>query len=541
MVDAQMKKVAIIGAGPSGLISIKTCIENGLEPVCFEMTDDIGGLWNYKTSLIHQKGSVMRSTIINSSKENMAFSDYPAPKEFANFMHNKQLIKYFRMYAEEFKLHDKIKFNTKVTRLVQNSDYETTGKWIISYCEKDDMEIVEVFDAVMICNGHHACPNIPEFKGLNDANAKFKGEVLHAWKYREPFGFVDKRVLVVGVGNSGGDIGVELSRIASQTYLSTRSGMWCAPRSLSGWPTDITLLNRFNNLVNVNFPEITYWFQRRIVMKNFDHEAYGIIPATSLRHHIFVNDDLPNRIASGTLVMKSNVREFTENSCIFEDGTVVEDLDAVILATGYKIGFPWLDDSIISVNNNWVNLYKYVFPPQLQHATLAVMGCIQPLGSINPIVEMQARWATLVFKGESKLPSSEEMNTDIKAKAEIMRKTYEDRARHTIQVDSIPYLDEIAELIGCKPYLCQYLISDCALWRKIFFGSFSPYQYRLNGPGAKPELARNLIFTQDERIRAPFQTRKATRPKEHDKSIDIIYAIVAIAIFLIVLIFQIVF
>jgi len=541
MVDAQMKKVAIIGAGPSGLISIKTCIENGLEPVCFEMTDDIGGLWNYKTSLIHQKGSVMRSTIINSSKENMAFSDYPAPKEFANFMHNKQLIKYFRMYAEEFKLHDKIKFNTKVTRLVQNSDYETTGKWIISYCEKDDMEIVEVFDAVMICNGHHACPNIPEFKGLNDANAKFKGEVLHAWKYREPFGFVDKRVLVVGVGNSGGDIGVELSRIASQTYLSTRSGMWCAPRSLSGWPTDITLLNRFNNLVNVNFPEITYWFQRRIVMKNFDHEAYGIIPATSLRHHIFVNDDLPNRIASGTLVMKSNVREFTENSCIFEDGTVVEDLDAVILATGYKIGFPWLDDSIISVNNNWVNLYKYVFPPQLQHATLAVMGCIQPMGSSNPIIELQARWAAMVFKGEKQLPSKVEMDADVRSKAYKIRNIFQDSLRHTIEVDFINYLDEIAESIGCKPDLQQYFMCDFQLWLKLFFGPCTPYQYRLNGPGANHEQAKKLIFSQDERIKAPFQTRKVKRPSELNASIDAIFMLTAVALFFMLLFFQAIF
>ena len=94
------KRIAIIGAGASGIISTKICLEDGLEPTCFEMTSDIGGLWNYSSSLVHKKGSVMKSTIINSSKENMAFSDYPAPKEFSNFMHNKKLIEYLHFKSK---------------------------------------------------------------------------------------------------------------------------------------------------------------------------------------------------------------------------------------------------------------------------------------------------------------------------------------------------------------------------------------------------------------------------------------------------------
>jgi len=92
-----------------------------------------------------------------------------------------------------------------------------------------------------------------------------------------------------------------------------------------------------------------------------------------------VNDDLPNRILS--------------------DGTVEDDIDLVVFATGYTFSFPFLSSHVIPVSKNKVSLYKYVYPPALEHPTLAVIGLIQPLGAIMPISEMQARWATRVFKG----------------------------------------------------------------------------------------------------------------------------------------------
>lgn len=147
------KRVAILGAGASGLISTKICLEDGLEPVCFEMSSDIGGLWNYKTSLIHGKGSVMKSTIINTSKESMAFSDFPAPSEFPNYMHNRKLMEYFRLYAKEFDLLNHIKYNTKITKISKADSYKEDGKWLVTYIEQNQIEKHEIFDAVMLCNG----------------------------------------------------------------------------------------------------------------------------------------------------------------------------------------------------------------------------------------------------------------------------------------------------------------------------------------------------------------------------------------------------
>ena len=72
-----------------------------------------------------------------------------------------------------------------------------------------------VFDAVMVCTGHHAEKHVPEFPGLSD----FKGKVIHSHDYRNPAGFEGKRVVIIGIGNSGGDMSTELSRIASQVMV----------------------------------------------------------------------------------------------------------------------------------------------------------------------------------------------------------------------------------------------------------------------------------------------------------------------------------
>lgn len=113
-----------------------------------------------------------------------------------------------------------------------------------------------------------------------------------------------------------------------------------------------------------------------------------------------LNDDLPSRILYGAVKVKSRVTQLTETSALFEDGTVEEDIDVIVFATGYTFSFPFLEESLVKIEHNMVSLYKYMFPPQLEKPTLTCMGLIQPLGSIFPTVELQARWATRVFKGE---------------------------------------------------------------------------------------------------------------------------------------------
>jgi dimethylaniline monooxygenase (N-oxide forming) len=131
----------------------------------------------------------------------------------------------------------------------------------------------------------------------------------------------------------------------------------------------------------------------------FDHAAYSLKPKHAVfAQHPMVNDEMPNRLASGTLNVRPDIKTFTENGIIFDDGTKEENIDIVVLATGYIFGFPFLDKSVIEVKENHVDLCKYMFLPQLEKQTLCVVGFIQPLGAIMPIAELQCRLATRVFQ-----------------------------------------------------------------------------------------------------------------------------------------------
>lgn len=225
-----------------------------------------------------------------------------------------------------------------------------------------------------------------------------------------------------------------------------------------------------------------------------------------------LNDDLPSRILYGAIKVKPTVKELTETSAIFEDGTVEEKIDVIVFATGYTFSFPFLEDALVKVEDKMVSLYKYMFPPHLEKSTLACIGLIQPLGSIFPTVELQARWATRVFKGLCTLPSERTMMADIIQRNEKRIDLFGKSQSQTLQTNYIDYLDELAAEIGAKPDILSLLLKDPRLAVKLYFGPCNSYQYRLTGPGPW-QGAKSAILTQKQRILKPLKTRavKASR------------------------------
>ncbi|XP_075566289.1 flavin-containing monooxygenase 5-like isoform X2 [Pelecanus crispus] len=498
------QQVAIIGAGVSGLCALKCCLDEGLVPTCFERSRDIGGLWHFEEHPEEGRASIYRSLIINASKEMMCFSDFPIPEDFPNYMHNSKVMEYFRMYAQHFDLLRHVHFSTSVCRVAKRPDFATTGQWEV-VTESEGKQEAAVFDAVLVCTGHHTEAHLPlsTFPGLE----KFEGWYLHSRDYKSPQPFSGKRVVVIGTGNSGVDIAVELSHTAKQVFLSTKRGTWVLYRvAEGGYPSDVSYINRFTQLLWGVLPsKVSSFYLERKMNTRFNHTLYGLQP----QHQIFdqhptVSDDLPNRIISGRVLVKPNIQEFMETSAIFEDGTR-EDIDAVVFATGYSFSFPFLEGCGKVVENE-ITLYKFMFPPDLEKPTLAFIGLIQPLGPVMPISELQCRWATRVFKGLNKLPPQHNMEADIKQKKEAMAKRYVKSQRHTIQVDYIPYMDELACQVGVKPNLLTLFLTDPKLALEVAFGPCTPYQFRLRGPG-KWAGAREAILTQWQRIVKPLKTR----------------------------------
>lgn len=138
-----------------------------------------------------------------------------------------------------------------------------------------------------------------------------------------------------------------------------------------------------------------------------------------------MNDELPTCILCGTVTIKTSVKEFTETSAVFEDGTVEENIDVVIFTTGYTYSFPFFEEPLKTLCTKKIFLYKLVFPSNLEKTTLAMIGFISLTGSILAGTELQARWATRIFKGLCKIPPSQKLMAEAMKKEQLIeRKTF---------------------------------------------------------------------------------------------------------------------
>ncbi|XP_059196507.1 flavin-containing monooxygenase 5-like [Centropristis striata] len=512
-----VQKVAVIGAGISGLTSIKACLEEGLQPTCFESSHDIGGLWRFKEKPEPERANIYQSVVINSSKEYMSLSDFPPPAELPNNMHHSEVLLYMRLYAQAFKLLQHIHFETSVVSVRQTADFAATGQWEVETERREGQRETRVFDAVMVCTGHFTQPHLPlrDFPGIES----FEGRYFHSWDYRSAEGLQGKTVVVIGIGNSGGDIAVDISRVAEKVYVSTRSGAWVISRvGVRGIPADLVGASRMDVLIQRLFPLWSHRTLERKLDQAFDHRLYGLKPKESyFTKNPVVNDDLPARIISGRVQVKPNVKKFCGSSVVFDDGSIIGKVDVVVFATGYNYSFPFLPPALQAKCGYRLRLYKHVFPPALTQPTLAVVGFIHVRGAINPLAEMQARWATRVFKGLTNLPSEDTMIKEIEKDTATMHERFVLSDRNPVQVDYIPYLDSVAEEVGVRPNLLWLLLKDPRLALQVFLGPCTPYQYRLTGPGQWAG-ARQAILTQWERVLQPFRTRVVPEPETRPSS-----------------------
>ncbi|KAF9918467.1 Cyclopentanone 1,2-monooxygenase (CPMO) [Linnemannia zychae] len=499
------KRVAVIGAGASGLTAIKECLDEKelLDVVCFEQENYLGGLWRYvevSEENPNPHSSVYKSTIINTSKELMTYSDFAIPVDWPTYLPNQKVAFYFDKYAEHFDLKRYIRFNTKVVEVKELHDSQKC--WSVRFhpvlpanAPKDIPQPKiqeEIFDYIMICSGHHWKPRYPTFLGMNSSDFEaYTGEQIHSHFYRQADAYRDKTVVIVGLGNSAVDLAVELSMNQSQVYLSARRAAWVVPRWLQGKPLD----HHRTRLTHAIPLFLVQLFSAYIYKRAMPPFHKNMIPARKpLESHPTINTLLPERITTGTVKPVKNIKKLGPGKRVeFEDGTVT-NADAIIYCTGYHISFPVLDPSIVTDGHpeaeekNQVWTWNYMVPPR--HPNLAFVGLFQPLGAIMPISEMQCRFLirTLVGKLEP-LPNEQEMDKEITARIKYITKRYDDAPRHTIQVDYVPYCDILASKIGCYPTLGKLIakygvVEGTRLKMETLFGPPSPIQYRLVGPHA---------------------------------------------------------
>ncbi len=418
------QKVCIIGAGASGLAAAKTLHENAIAFDWFEVGSGIGGLWHYNND--NKRSAAYDSLHIDTSKDRMAFADFPMPKTFPNYPHHSQVLEYFERYAEHFGLIPLVNFRTRVDHVapLPNGGYEVTT-------ENLDFGINETsaYTAVLVCNGHHWSPKMPDFPG------EFDGEINHSRHYRNPDDLKDKNVLILGVGNSGVDIACDVAPIATRTLLASRRGAHVIPRYLLGRTTDKWTTPFFSRLpfrVQQTLFRLIVWLSRGR-QSNYN---MPVPPTRILTEHPTLSSELLPLVKAGRIIPKPAVECLNGSEITFTDGSR-ETVDVLICATGYRICFPFLDEHLISTTENRMDLYGKVVHPE--HPGLYFIGLIQPLGAIMPLAELQAKWVAGLITGRLHLPTRDKMARAIIDDQTTLSNRYVASTRHTIQVDFFPY------------------------------------------------------------------------------------------------------
>ncbi|CAG9766255.1 unnamed protein product [Ceutorhynchus assimilis] len=211
-------RVAIIGAGAAGLTTAKHVASSNMDLDVFEMNEELGGTWSYTDDVGEDRygypvySAMYKGLRTNLPKEIMGFSDFDIPAQENSYLTQAEILDFLKLYADTFDLIKYIKFNTMVMDISPVDD-----KWKVTTVFKPTKkETTDVYDSVIICNGHYNDPIIPTLQGQDH----FTGIIDHSRNYREPEKFRGKRVLVIGAGPSGIDLTLQVSTVAEHVTLS---------------------------------------------------------------------------------------------------------------------------------------------------------------------------------------------------------------------------------------------------------------------------------------------------------------------------------
>ncbi len=348
------KRVAIIGAGPSGLAQLRafqSAKQNGEdipEIVCFEKQSNWGGLWNYtwRTGVdqygepVH--GSMYRYLWSNGPKEGLEFADYSFEEHFgkqiASYPPRAVLFDYIQGRVEKAGVRDWIRFETVVRRVEHEG-----GKFSVTVKDlPKDTEYTEEFDHVICASGHFSTPNVPEFDGFDT----FKGRVLHAHDFRDALEFKDQDILIVGTSYSAEDIG---------------SQCW----------------------------------------------KYGAKSITVSHRTAAMGYDWPENWEEVPLLTKVD-----GNTAHFKDGTS-RHVDAVLLCTGYQHHFPFMaEDLRLKTANRLATADLFKGVAWVGNPDLFYLGMQDQWFTFN-MFDAQAWWVRDAIMGKIAMPSKAKMDADV--------------------------------------------------------------------------------------------------------------------------------
>ncbi len=463
--------VAVIGAGPGGLVAARWLLSQGFEPTIFEQSPTLGGQW----SGLDGRSGVWPNMNTNTSRVMTAFSDLEHDSD-AVFPSNQEILRYLNRYAAMFGLLPRIRFGTRID-LLSRSD----NGWLLKHGGT-----AESFDRVVVASGRFHSPAIPAVPGL-DTFAGSAG-AMATFEYREPSAYQGKRVLVAGCAVSALEIATELAqRGAARVVVTQRRQRYILPKFAAGVPSDHRIFTRYGTLAAETLPaaEVDRQLKEIVVDAGGSPEQYGApAPDPSLfAAGVTLSQNYLPLVAEGRIAVRPWIKSVAGTTVTFIDGSA-EDFDGMLFGTGFQLALPFLSADIrgiLDLDAAHLDADRYTFHPELPG--LAFVGMWDQSGGYFVPLELQARWIAYTWGGVIAAPSVNEQRTAIAAY----------RAKRGLSQKSRLNLAALmfARAAGVEPHLDNWP----QLSRALLFGPLAPSSFRLEGPDALPDAPAR--FAQD--------------------------------------------
>ncbi|WP_027163350.1 NAD(P)/FAD-dependent oxidoreductase [Mesorhizobium sp. WSM1293] len=324
--------VAIIGAGPAGL-AIAACLrQSGQDFVLLEKEQQAAPAWRRHYERVH----------LHTAKRFSSLPFAPFPRDYPRYVPRDLFVDYLDAYAQRFDLRPR--FGETVRAITRRG-----RSWLV-----DTTTGPLHAPNVVIASGNNAEPLMPGFAGADT----FKGRKLHSADYRNAMPFAGQSVLIVGMGNTGAEIALDLVEGGARPTISVRGGVHIVPRELLGVPIQMIgmaarlMPQRINDAL---FPIILDLALGRLEKYGLKRPKQGMLQQISEASRIPTIDiGTVRKIREGAIKIVPDIAEITEQGARFADGRHGE-FDAIIFATGFRPGYAKLLEPGVQPERSGVN------------------------------------------------------------------------------------------------------------------------------------------------------------------------------------------
>ncbi len=312
------KEIVIIGAGPAGLAVAGCLSKHNIEFTLLEKSEHIAHSWREHYDRLH----------LHTVKQLSHLPYLPFPDHYPTYVSKQQLIDYFEEYCRQFKI------DATTSADVKSITGSAETGWVIQYNDKTIFA-----NHVVVCTGVNNAIHQPSWPGM----ASYQGQIIHSRAYKNPKAFNDQRVLVIGMGNSGAEIALDLAEHKVEVDISVRGEINVVPRDLNGQPVQLTS----RKLARLPFG-LGDWLGSQIRKIYFgDLSKYGLKTSTLPPAKQLLTTGKTPTIDIGTIAaikkrliqVREDIKQFTPEGIEFVDGSTAY-YDTVICATGYRANLP---------------------------------------------------------------------------------------------------------------------------------------------------------------------------------------------------------